>query len=144
MNGATLSPAILLAWLQEASSLKQTVISFISPRLARMMRASRSDNMHIVLGRFLEKVPWHLRNGRWSPLAHIYLVWFFFFLVISGFYAEDSFLHYRAAPTPNYLAAYRAIAAIYCSGITWYIWHRVGPGPFVTYTVSSQHTRHFN
>ena len=99
------------------------------------MRASRRDNMDVVLGRFLEKVPLYLRQGNWSVIAHLYLVWFGFFLVVSAFYAEDSFVHDNLDPTPPLLATYRGFAAVYCSLITWYIWHRVGPGPFVTYTV---------
>lgn len=99
-----------------------------------------------VLVNFIQKVPLYLREGPWTLAAHIYLVYFMIFLLLTFPYALRSYSstsssssHFKREEESRsgFVGYYRGLGALYCLSICMYVYIKVGLWPFITYTITS-------
>jgi len=97
---------------------------------------------------FLENIPLHLREGPWSPVAHLVLVIILGYIILTFEHAADSYdLLLRGGSsssgssssgvTPAWLQPYRLVAGLYGVGMTATVLATSGVWPLASYTLTS-------
>lgn len=99
---------------------------------------------------FLEKVPKYLKEGPWSPIAHLILIGFFGYILITFEYAAASYgqlydvhsVHYMQnresqGGSKDWIQYYRVIGGCYGLCITGVVLYTSGVWPLASYTLTS-------
>ena len=86
---------------------------------------------------FLDNVPKYLKTGPWSVFAYIYLTAYILFLAMSFQDMNKHFDSHGHSDLYVWLPLCRLVAAIYCSLILGVMLYHSGPGPLVSYTMTS-------
>lgn len=99
---------------------------------------------------FLEKVPKRFKEGPWSPVAHLVLLTFLGYLLLSFENASASYsqlfdvhsIHFAQNRQPqlgaeNWIQYYRLFGGIYMLCITGVVFYTSGIWPLATYTLTS-------
>ena len=98
---------------------------------------------------FLEKVPKYLKEGPWSPIAHLILIGFFGYILLTFEYAAASYgelfdihsIHYlqnrETQVGKNWIQYYRFFGGIYMLCITGTVLYTSGVWPLASYTLTS-------
>jgi hypothetical protein len=87
--------------------------------------------------KFLDNVPEQYKTGPWSLFARLYLVGYI--TVLAATYSEmvSSFDRQGHSDLYPWLPQFRLCAGVYCCGILGVMLYRTGPGPLVSYTMTS-------
>lgn len=90
-----------------------------------------------VMAKFIAKIPLHLRQGPWKITAHLYLLYFSAFLLLSAPHAFDSYKEDTFEKSSPFLFRFRLGMGLYCLCVSVLLYFRAGVYPFLTYTVTS-------
>lgn len=118
-------------------------------RLLQMVKKVESEapTLEFKILVFLEKIPSYLKNGPWSPVAHLYLIILCGYILLSSNYAVALYSELtdvnsikfisNATANSDWIQYYRIFGTIYMLCITALVFHTSGFWPLVSYTVTS-------